>query len=67
MEKARAPRGFRNKPLLVKNLMKQRDGKLKARRAKKARAGETRDKKQDRIQGGEDADEEVPKKSKNKI
>lgn len=66
MEKARAPRGFRNKPLLVKNLMKHRDGKLKARRAKKARAGETRDK-QDRIQGGEDADEEVPKKSKNKI
>lgn len=33
---ARTSRGLRNKPLMDKKLMKQREGKLKDRRAKKA-------------------------------
>ncbi|XP_053293813.1 junctional sarcoplasmic reticulum protein 1 isoform X2 [Pleuronectes platessa] len=42
---ARAPRGFRNRPLPDRKLTKQRDGKLKDRRVRKARGEETKDKK----------------------
>ncbi|CAB1456725.1 unnamed protein product [Pleuronectes platessa] len=42
---ARAPRGFRNRPLPERKLTKQRDGKLKDRRVRKARGEETKDKK----------------------
>lgn len=65
-------RGLRNKPLMDKKLMKQREGKLKDRRAKKAGDDVIKDKKgrgeteePDEV-GDEDEENEesVPRKSK---
>ncbi|XP_047444370.1 junctional sarcoplasmic reticulum protein 1 isoform X2 [Mugil cephalus] len=72
--KARATRGLRNKPLPDKKLLKQRDSKLKGRRAKKAWDEEIKEKKgrvkkkEPEIEDEEDDDEgeeeTVPKKNK---
>ncbi|XP_026170428.1 uncharacterized protein LOC113135009 isoform X2 [Mastacembelus armatus] len=69
----RASRGFRNKPMPDKNLLKQRGGELKRRGAKKAnneknKGNKERDKKDElEAEGDEDRvesdDEEAPRKS----
>nr|XP_046265431.1 stress response protein NST1 [Scatophagus argus] len=71
---AQASRGLRNKPLLDNKLMKRRIGKLKDRRAKKARDEEIKDKKErgkaeDPIEAADEDEDEgreeaVPKKNK---
>ncbi|XP_034558521.1 junctional sarcoplasmic reticulum protein 1 isoform X2 [Notolabrus celidotus] len=70
--KTRSAKGLRNKPLPDKKLMKQREGKLKVRRAKKTGDEETKEKKErdktdepDEEADDEDVEEEeeaVPKK-----
>lgn len=68
---ARTSRGLRNKPLMDKKLMKQREGKLKDRRAKKAGDDVIKDKKgrgeteePDEAGDDEENEESVSRKSK---
>lgn len=71
---ARSSKGIRNKPLPDKNLMKQREGKLKDKRARKTKGEETkekmeRDKNEEPEEEAEDEEEEevaVPKRTTKK-
>ncbi|CAJ1072049.1 junctional sarcoplasmic reticulum protein 1 isoform X3 [Xyrichtys novacula] len=75
--KAPASKSLRNKPLPDKKLMKQREGKLKGRRAKKSRDEDTKDKDKDQTEepdeepdddeAEEGEEEEVPKQTKKSV
>ncbi|KAM4605293.1 uncharacterized protein ACJ7VT_017571 [Polymixia lowei] len=64
---ARASRGLRNRPQPDKKLMKQREGKLKGRRAKRDKDEEVKEKKKESVKRGNlrDAEEEENEDEKN--